>query len=110
MTIAKEEIFGPVMQIMQFTDLDDVVKRANNSDFGLGAGVMTRDVGTALKLSKQLQAGTVYVNCYDNFDLAAPFGGFKTSGQGREKSEYALQNYTEVKCVIMPVDGKYAGL
>merc|ERR1719235_282515 len=106
MKIAKEEIFGPVMQLMKFKTLDEAIERANNTHYGLAAGICTRDVGTALAAAKDLDAGTVWINCYDNFDLAAPFGGFKTSGWGREKGEYALDNYTEVKCVMVPMDSK----
>mmetsp|Transcript_10423 Transcript_10423/g.19165 ORF Transcript_10423/g.19165 Transcript_10423/m.19165 type:complete len:510 (-) Transcript_10423:193-1722(-) len=107
MKIAKEEIFGPVMSIMKFKDVKDAIKRANDSKYGLAAGVMTRDIGNALKISNSLRKGTVWVNCYDLFDAATPFGGFKESGVGREKSEYALMNYLEVKCVTMPIDPKF---
>jgi len=104
MTIAKEEIFGPVMQLMKFKTLDEAIRRANDTHFGLGAGICTRDIGTALAAARDIEAGTVWVNCYDNFDLAAPFGGFKQSGWGREKSEDAVKNYQETKCVMMPID------
>jgi len=106
MTIAKEEIFGPVMQLMKFKTLDEAIRRANSSQYGLAAGICTRDVGTALAGARDLEAGTVYVNCYDNFDNAAPFGGFKQSGWGREKGEAALASYTEVKTVMIPIDPK----
>lgn len=106
MVIAKEEIFGPVMQLLKFRTLEDAIQRANSTHYGLAAGICTRDVGTALAAASDLDAGTVWINCYDNFDLAAPFGGFKQSGWGREKGEYALENYTEVKCVMMPMDSK----
>lgn len=106
MTIAKEEIFGPVMQLMKFKMLEEAIDRANTTHYGLAAGICTRDVGTALKTARDLDAGTVWINCYDNFDMACPFGGFKESGWGREKGEYALDNYTAVKCVMCPVDGK----
>jgi len=106
MTIAREEIFGPVMQLLKFKTLDEAIKRANSTHYGLGAGICTRDVGSALATARDLEAGTVWVNCYDNFDVAAPFGGFKESGWGREKGEYALENYTQVKCVMMPMDPK----
>jgi len=106
MKIAREEIFGPVMQLLKFKTLDEAITRANDTHYGLAAGICTRDVGTALASARDLEAGTVWINCYDNFDVAAPFGGFKTSGWGREKSEYALENYTEVKCVMMPMDSK----
>jgi aldehyde dehydrogenase (NAD+) len=106
MKIAKEEIFGPVMQLLTFKTLDEAIKRANTTQYGLAAGICTRDVGTALKAARDLEAGTVWINCYDNFDMAAPFGGFKESGWGREKGEYALENFTQVKCVMMPMDSK----
>jgi aldehyde dehydrogenase (NAD+) len=106
MKIAKEEIFGPVMQLLTFKTLDEAIQRANKTHFGLAAGICTRDTGTALAAASELDAGTVWINCYDNFDMAAPFGGFKQSGWGRDKSEYALENFTEVKCVMMPMDSK----
>jgi aldehyde dehydrogenase (NAD+) len=106
MKIAKEEIFGPVMQLMKFKTLEEAITRANKTHYGLAAGICTRDVGTALSAASDLEAGTVWINCYDDFDVAAPFGGFKESGWGRDKSEYALDNYTEVKCVMMPMDSK----
>ncbi len=101
MTIAKEEIFGPVMSILKFKTVDEVIQRANNSNYGLGAGLVTKDVQTAIKVSNALRAGTVYVNCYDVFDANTPFGGFKDSGVGRELGEYGLKNYLETKTVIM---------
>lgn len=107
MKIAREEIFGPVMQLLKFKTLEEAIQRANSTHFGLAAGICTRDVGTALATARDLEAGTVWINCYDNFDLAAPFGGCKESGWGREKGEYALQNYTEVKCVMIPMDSRH---
>ena len=101
MKIAREEIFGPVMSILRFKDADEVIARGNKSFYGLAAAVWTKDVKKAIRLSNALKAGTVWVNCYDVFDAAAPFGGFKMSGIGRELGAYALQLYTEVKTVIM---------
>lgn len=101
MVIAKEEIFGPVMSIMKFKDIDEVIRRANNSQYGLGAGVVTKSVDNALKIANGLRAGTVYVNCYDVFDANTPFGGFKDSGIGRELGQNGLRNYLESKTVIM---------
>lgn len=99
MTIAKEEIFGPVISAMPYEDLDEVIKRANNSEFGLAAGLWTRDIANAHYVASKLRAGTVWVNCYNAFDAASPFGGYKQSGIGREMGSYALDNYTEVKSV-----------
>ncbi|MFL5331123.1 MAG: aldehyde dehydrogenase family protein [Gemmataceae bacterium] len=101
MKIAREEIFGPVMQVMTFKDINEVITRGNRSDFGLAAAVWTRDIKKAHAVANGLRAGTVWVNCYDVFDAAAPFGGFKQSGIGRELGEYALQLYTEVKTVTV---------
>jgi aldehyde dehydrogenase (NAD+) len=106
MRIAKEEIFGPVMQIMKFKTIDEVIERANNSIYGLGAAVFTSNLEKAIYLSNSIQAGTVWVNCYDVFDAATPFGGYKMSGHGRELGEYGLQNYTEVKTVTIKIPQK----
>ena len=107
MEIAKDEIFGPVMQILKFNDYEDVLKRANNTTYGLGAGVFSQNINTCNYFSRALKAGTVWVNCYDVFDASVPFGGYKQSGFGRVKSEYALENFTQVKAVtqLLPNDG-----
>ena len=101
MRIARDEIFGPVMNILKFKNVDEVVKRGNATYFGLAAAVWTKDVTKAHRLAKDLRAGTVWINCYDVFDAAAPFGGFKMSGFGRELGEYALELYTEPKTVYV---------
>ncbi len=101
MKIAREEIFGPVMQIMKFSDYDEVVKEANDTEFGLAAGIVTSNIETYQKLANSISAGTIYVNCYDVFDAAAPFGGFKDSGIGRDLGESSLKNYLEEKTVIV---------
>jgi aldehyde dehydrogenase (NAD+) len=101
MQIAQEEIFGPVMSIMPFEGVDEVIERANTTMYGLAAAVWTKDVKKATAIAHNVRAGTVWVNCYDVFDAAAPFGGFKQSGIGRELGEYGLQQYTEVKTVTM---------
>ena len=101
MQIATDEIFGPVMSILKFRDTEELIERANNTMFGLAAAVWTRDVQRAHKIASSVRAGTVWVNCYDAFDAAAPFGGFKMSGLGRELGEAALNNYLEDKTVTM---------
>ncbi|WP_369903184.1 aldehyde dehydrogenase family protein [Bacillus manliponensis] len=99
MTIAKEEIFGPVVAAMPFDDIDEVIERANKTEFGLAAGVWTENLKNAHYVASKVRAGTVWVNCYNVFDAASPFGGYKQSGLGREMGSYALNNYTEVKSV-----------
>ncbi|XP_066274900.1 retinal dehydrogenase 2-like [Branchiostoma lanceolatum] len=106
MTIAKEEIFGPVMSIMKFKDTDDVIRRANDTPYGLVAAVYTKNLDTAMTLSNSLQAGSVWVNCYNRIYPQAPFGGFKSSGLGRELGEYGLEQYTEVKTVTIKLPQK----
>jgi len=103
MKIFTEEIFGPVMSISKFKSVDEVVKRANNTIYGLGAAVHSKDIAKAHAIANKIRAGTVYVNCYDVFDAAAPFGGFGQSGHGREMGEYGLEHYSEVKTVIVPL-------
>uniref|UniRef100_A0A2K5EFG7 aldehyde dehydrogenase (NAD(+)) n=1 Tax=Aotus nancymaae TaxID=37293 RepID=A0A2K5EFG7_AOTNA len=103
MRIAKEEIFGPVQQIMKFKSLDDVIKRANNTFYGLSAGIFTKDIDKAITISSALQAGTVWVNCYGVVSAQCPFGGFKMSGNGRELGEYGFHEYTEVKTVTVEI-------
>ncbi|KAK1274649.1 hypothetical protein QJS04_geneDACA013297 [Acorus gramineus] len=100
MPIATDEIFGPVQSIFKFRDLDEVIQRANATRFGLAAGVFTSNLDTANTVSRALKAGTVWVNCFDVFDAAIPFGGYKMSGQGREKGIDSLKNYLEVKSVV----------
>ncbi|MEK7389543.1 MAG: aldehyde dehydrogenase family protein [Elusimicrobiota bacterium] len=99
MRIAREEIFGPVVAVMPFDGIDEVVARANSTDYGLVAAVWTKDVKKAHQLAAKLKAGTVWINCYHFVDAAAPWGGVKQSGYGREKGQYALDNYTSLKSV-----------
>jgi aldehyde dehydrogenase (NAD+) len=106
MDIAREEIFGPVLSILKFKDIAEVTRRANNTCYGLAAAVWTRDVQKAHQMAHNLRAGTVWVNCYDVFDAAAPFGGFKMSGIGRELGEAGLVNYTELKTVTMAMGSR----
>ena len=101
MKIAREEIFGPVMSVIAFKDMDEVIARANKTDYGLAAGVWTSDIKKAHAVANGVRAGTVWVNCYHVLDARAPFGGFKQSGMGRELGEYALHEYTEVKTVTV---------
>jgi aldehyde dehydrogenase (NAD+) len=101
MKIAQEEIFGPVMSIIKFKDIDEVIHLANTTMYGLAAGVWTKDITKAFAIANNVRAGTVWVNCYHVFDAAAPFGGFKQSGMGRELGEYCLEHYTEVKTVTV---------
>jgi acyl-CoA reductase-like NAD-dependent aldehyde dehydrogenase len=99
MTIAREEIFGPVLATIEFSDLDEAIARANDSPYGLAAAVWTKNIKKAHYVARKLQAGTVWVNTYNVYDTAAPFGGYKQSGFGREMSVHALQHYTQVKSV-----------
>jgi aldehyde dehydrogenase (NAD+) len=99
MTIAREEIFGPVLAAIEFADLDEAIARANATQYGLAAAVWTRDVKKAHYVARKLQAGTVWINTYNVYDTAAPFGGYKASGFGREMSAHALEHYTQVKSV-----------
>lgn len=101
MAIAREEIFGPVMSVLKFRDWEDLIARSNNTFYGLAAAIWTKDVTKAHDFARRVRAGTVWVNCYDVFDAAAPFGGFKMSGQGRELGEDGLKAYTETKTVTI---------
>jgi len=105
MKIAREEIFGPVQTILKFSGVEEVIRRANASHYGLAAGVFTRSLDAANTLSRALRVGTVWVNCYDVFDAGIPFGGYKMSGVGREKGVYALRNYLQTKAVVTPIRG-----
>jgi aldehyde dehydrogenase (NAD+) len=99
MTIAREEIFGPVLAVIEFADLDEAIARANDTQYGLAAAVWTRDIKKAHYVARRLQAGTVWVNTYNIYDTAAPFGGYKASGFGREMSAHAIEHYTQLKSV-----------
>jgi len=101
MKVVREEIFGPVLVASPFSDLEEIAAVANDSEYGLGAGIWTRDISKAHALAKKLRAGTVWINCYNVFDASLPFGGYKQSGWGREMGHEVLNNYTEVKAVTM---------
>lgn len=104
MKIVQEEIFGPVVSIMPFKEMDDALKLANDSVYGLAANVWTRDINKAHKMAARLEAGSVWINCHGIIDAAAPFGGFKQSGWGREVSAEGLYAYTETKTVCALLD------
>ncbi|GAA3368356.1 aldehyde dehydrogenase [Streptomyces sannanensis] len=97
MRLAREEIFGPVLSVLTFDDLEEAVRLANATEYGLAAALWTSDLSTAHRVSRALKAGTVWVNCYEEGDLTVPFGGMKQSGNGRDKSAHAIEKYTELK-------------
>jgi phenylacetaldehyde dehydrogenase len=99
MKVVQEEIFGPVLTAIPFSDINEIAAKANNTEYGLAAGIWTRDIKKAHALASKLRAGTVWINCYNVFDAALPFGGYKQSGWGREMGHEVLKNYTEVKSV-----------
>ncbi|XP_072394326.1 aldehyde dehydrogenase, mitochondrial [Diabrotica undecimpunctata] len=104
--IAREEIFGPVQQLLRFKDLDELIERANRTNYGLASAIFSNDINKINYISQGLKAGTVWVNCYNVFSPQVPFGGFKDSGYGRELGEYGLQQYTEVKSIITALPAK----
>uniref|UniRef100_A0A4W4G5Q8 Aldehyde dehydrogenase domain-containing protein n=1 Tax=Electrophorus electricus TaxID=8005 RepID=A0A4W4G5Q8_ELEEL len=104
MRLAKEEVFGPVQCIMKFKNQEEVIERANSTHYGLAAAVFTRSVERAMRVSSALEAGTVWVNCYNALHAQAPFGGYKMSGNGRELGEYALAEYSEVKAITIKLN------
>ena len=110
MSVVREEIFGPVVVAQRFDDLDEVAKAANDTCFGLGAGIWTKDVATMHKLAAKIKSGTVWGNCHAVIDTALPFGGYKLSGVGRENGHAAIEHYSQVKSVYVgmgPVDAPY---
>ena len=103
MKIIKEEIFGPVVAVESFEDdeIEKIIKEANNTNYGLAAGIWTSNLATAHSTAAKLRAGTVWINCYNIFDAALPFGGYKQSGWGREMGHEILDAYTETKAVTL---------
>ncbi|EZA52207.1 hypothetical protein DMN91_010037 [Ooceraea biroi] len=106
MRIAKEEIFGPVQSILKFDTMDEVIERANRTNYGLASGVITRDINKALEFAQAVEAGSVWVNCYDAITPQTPFGGYKESGIGRELGEEGLKGYLEIKTVSINIAKK----
>ena len=104
MSIVREEIFGPVATIERFSDIDDVIRRANDTDYGLGSGIWTTDVRKTHHVARAIRAGTVFVNCYNVFDAAMPFGGYKQSGWGRNRGRQAFEAFTETKAVYVKLN------
>ena len=104
MKVVQEEIFGPVVTAMPFKSLDEIAAEANNTSYGLAAGIWTKDIAKAHSLANKLKAGTVWINCYNVFDAAMPFGGYKQSGWGREMGKEALELYTETKAVCVKIN------
>jgi acyl-CoA reductase-like NAD-dependent aldehyde dehydrogenase len=109
MRVAQEEIFGPVVSVITFKDEDDLIKQANNTIYGLSAGIWTRDITRAHRFAKEIHAGVIWINTYNMFNAASPFGGFKQSGYGREMGKHALEMYTHVKSVWVDLSGKPIG-
>ncbi|MGO1238252.1 MAG: aldehyde dehydrogenase family protein, partial [Hafnia alvei] len=104
MRIAREEIFGPVLAVTTFTTEQEALTLANDSDYGLGAAIWTRDLSKAHRMSRRLKAGSVFVNNYNDGDMTVPFGGYKQSGNGRDKSLHALEKFTELKTIWISLE------
>jgi acyl-CoA reductase-like NAD-dependent aldehyde dehydrogenase len=109
MRVAQEEIFGPVVSVITFRDEDDLIKQANDTIYGLSAGIWTRDITRAHRFAKEIKAGVVWINTFNMFNAASPFGGFKQSGYGREMGKHALEMYTHVKSVWVDLSGRPIG-
>jgi acyl-CoA reductase-like NAD-dependent aldehyde dehydrogenase len=109
MRVAQEEIFGPVVSVITFKDEDDLIRQANETIYGLSAGIWTRDITRAHRFAKEIRAGVVWINTFNMFNAASPFGGYKQSGYGREMGRHALELYTQVKSVWVDLSGKPIG-
>ncbi|CAL9753930.1 unnamed protein product [Musa acuminata subsp. burmannicoides] len=105
MLIAQDEIFGPVMSLMKFKTIEEAIERANDTRYGLAAGIVTKDINIANRLSRSIRAGIIWINCYLVFDNDCPFGGYKMSGFGRDNGMHALEKYLQVKSVVIPIYG-----
>ena len=109
MRVAQEEIFGPVVSVISFKDEDDLIKQANDTIYGLSAGIWTRDITRAHRFAKEIKAGVIWINTFNMFNAASPFGGYKQSGYGREMGRHALDLYTQVKSVWVDLSGRPIG-
>jgi len=103
MTIAQDEIFGPVMALMKFKTVEEVIQKANNTRYGLAAGIVTKNIDIANTVSRSIRAGAIWINCYFAFDPDAPFGGYKMSGFGKDMGMDALEKYLQTKTVVTPL-------
>ena len=106
MRVAQEEIFGPVSSVITFDNDDDLIKQANETMYGLSAGIWTRDITRAHRFARAVKAGVVWINTFNMMNAASPFGGYKQSGYGREMGKHALELYTQVKSVWVDLSGK----
>ena len=109
MRVAQEEIFGPVTSVISFDNDEELIRQANETIYGLSAGIWTRDITRAHRFAKAVKAGVVWINTYNMFNAASPFGGYKQSGYGREMGKHALEMYTQVKSVWVDLSGKPIG-
>jgi len=109
MRVAQEEIFGPVVSVITFKDEDDLIKQANDTIYGLSAGIWTQDITRAHRFAREIKAGVIWINTYNMFNAASPFGGYKQSGYGREMGRHALDLYTQVKSVWVDLSGRPIG-
>lgn len=110
MRVAREEIFGPVAVVIKFHSEDEVIKMANDSIYGLGGGVWTRDINRAVRVARAIETGRMWVNCYNSIPAGAPFGGYKQSGIGRETHKVILEHYSQKKSILVNLGENPSGL